>query len=150
MNRYELAMTALDEIKRLAAEARANRPEITDVLLNQNGAIFYKNKSFSTEERWDIDEETCKFMIFYKSWPRFCFVCVYATKSGRIITEVFDNSADGPTERKETTFSPAAIHYLNVAMYYAADDSGKFDRPLSELNWPAAEAVLGQYKAKTE
>ena len=150
MNRYALAMTALDEIKRLDAEARAKHPEVTDDLLEQNGAIYYMNGMKGTENTWINDGMTCDFMICYASWPQFGFIRIFGKKAGAIRVCVFEDNFMEPIEKHEVPFSPAAIHDLNVAMYYVADDSGKFDRPLSELNWPAAEAVLGQYEAKIE
>lgn len=150
MNRYELAMTALDEIKRLAAEARANRPEITDDLLLGGGAVRYMNQTKGTENTWINDGMTCDFMVCYSSWPQFGFIRIFGKKTGAVRVCVYNDNEMNPVETNEVPFSPAAIHDLNVAMYYAADDSGKFDCSLSELNWPAAEAVLGQYEAKTE
>ena len=150
MTRYALAMTALDGIKRLAAEARAKHPEITDDLLEQNGVIYYMNGMKGTENTWINDGMTCDFMVCYTSWPQFGFIRIFGTKAGAIRVCVFENNFMEPIEKNEVSFSPAAIHDLNVAMYYAADDSGKFDRPLSELNWQAAEKVLGQYESKTE
>lgn len=150
MNRYELAMTALDEIKRLAAEARAKHPEITDDLLLDGGTIFYMNKEVGTEFGWTENGRLCEFMNFYQCWPNFSFIRILVFKNGTVKTFVYSDNKRDLIDENETAFSPAAIHDLNVAMYYAADDSGKFDCPLSELNWPAAEAVLGRYEAKTE
>lgn len=150
MNRYKLAMTALDEIKRLAAEARAKHPAITDDLLLGGGAVRYMNQAKGTENTWINDGMTCDFMVCYSSWPQFGFIRIFGKKSGAVRVCVYNDNEMNPVETNEVPFSPVAIHDLNVAMYYAADDSGKFDCSLSELNWPAAEAVLGQYEAKTE
>lgn len=150
MNRYELAMTTLDEIKRLAAEARAKHPEVTDDLLLNGGAIRYMNGMRGTENTWINLGVACEFMNFYQSWPNFSFIRILMFKNGTVKTFVHSDNERDLIDENETAFSPAAIHDLDVALYYATDDSGKFDRPLSELNWQAAEAVLGQYEAKTE
>lgn len=83
MDRYALAMTALDEIKRLAAETRAKHPEITDDLLEQNGAIYYMNGMKGTENTWINDGMTCDFMICYTSWPQFGFIRIFGKKRER-------------------------------------------------------------------
>ena len=60
MTRYALAMTALDEIKRLAAEARAKHPAITDDLLLDGGTVFYMNKEVGTEFDWTENGRPCE------------------------------------------------------------------------------------------
>lgn len=150
MTRYALALTALDEIKRLAAETRAKHPAITDDLLLDGGEIRYMNGMRGTENTWINLGMTCDFVIFYQSWPNFAFIRFLVKKNGTMKTFVYSDNERDLIDENETTFSPAAIHDLNVALYYAADDSGKFDRPLSDLNWQAAETVLGQYEAKTD
>ena len=150
MTRYALALTALDEIKRLAAEARAKHPEITDDLLLDDGEIYYQNREVGTEYDWIENGRTCDFMICYASWPQFGFIRIVGKKAGAIKVCVYNDNQMDPIETSEVPFSAAAIHDLNVALYYAADDSGLFDKPLSALNWTAAENILGRYEAKTE
>ena len=74
MTRYALALTALDEIKRLAAETRAKHPAITDDLLLDGGEIRYMNGMRGTENTWINLGMTCDFVIFYQSWPNFAFI----------------------------------------------------------------------------
>ena len=150
MTRYALAMTALDEIKRLAAEARAKHLTITDDLLLDGGTVFYMNKEAGTEFDWTENGRPYEFMNFYQSWPNFSFIRILMFKNGTVKTFVHSDNERDLIDENETAFSPAAIHDLAHALYYAADDSGKFDRPLSDLNWQAAETVLGQYEAKPE
>ena len=112
MNRYALAMTALDEIKRLAAETRAKHPEITDDLLEQNGAIYYMNGMNGTENTWINDGMTCDFMICYASWPQFGFIRIFGKKAGAIRVCVFEDNFMEPIEKHEVPFSAAAMPYF--------------------------------------
>lgn len=148
MTRYDLAITALNEITRLIASVRERYPAIKDSRLELDGAIHYANGNDGTIFDWSENGRTCEFYVYFAADPKPGFIKCNAYKDGEIVTYVYPGSEMEPAETIRSRFDPEAIHALAYAMYYAADDCGKFDKPLDDLDWTAAELVMGRYPAK--
>ena len=63
MNGYEFKR----EIERIFRVARNMCPNITDAMLDANGAIHYMNSNDSTFFDWNCNNRLCEFFIFYKN-----------------------------------------------------------------------------------
>ena len=63
MNGYEFKR----EIERIFRVARNMCPNITDAMLDANGAIHYMNSNDNTFFDWNCNNRLCEFFIFYKN-----------------------------------------------------------------------------------
>ena len=85
MNGYEFKR----EIERIFKVARSMCPNITDDMLDSNGAIYYMNGNDSTPFDWNCNNRLCEFYVFHKNEIGFikAFVWKIVLRHGRDINE---------------------------------------------------------------
>lgn len=129
MNGYEFKK----EIERIFKVARNMYPDITDDMLDSNGAIYYMNGNDGTPFDWNCNGRLCEFYVYHKN--EIGFIKAFVNRNNTIDVYIYENGEMKPTyEFEEEMKNLRAIDFANL-MNYIADDKGKWDNPIDELDW---------------
>lgn len=129
MNGYEFKR----EIERIFKVARKMCPNITDDMLDTNGAIYYMNGNDSTPFDWNCNDRLCEFYVFHKN--EIGFIKAYVNRDNTIDMYIYEDAGMKPTYKfKEEMENLKASSFANL-MNYIADCNGLWDKPIDELDW---------------
>lgn len=73
---------------------RGMDPEITPDMLDENGAIYYRNGNDGTKWDWEENDRTCEFMNYYKSTGYGC-VKAFVQSDGYIVGYFYPEEGRG-------------------------------------------------------
>ena len=129
MNGYEFKR----EIERIFKVARSMYPNITDDMLDTNGAIYYMNGNDSTPFDWNCNNRLCEFYVFHKN--EMGFIKAFVKRNNTIDVFIYEDGGMSPTYKFcEEMENLKASSFANL-MNYIADEENMYDRPIDELNW---------------
>lgn len=129
MNGYEFKR----EIERIFKTAREMCPNITDDMLDANGAIHYMNGNDSTMFDWNCNNRLCEFYVFHKN--EMGFIKAFVGRDNIIDMYIYEDGGMKPTYTfKEEMENLKASSFANL-MHKIADSHGIWDRPIDELDW---------------
>lgn len=129
MNGYEYKR----EIERIFKVAREMCPNITDDMLDNNGAIYYMNGNDSTRFDWNCNNRLCEFYVYHKN--EIGFIKAFVNRDNTIDMYIYEDAGMIPTyEFTEEMENLKANSFANL-MNYIADDENLWDRPINELDW---------------
>lgn len=121
------------EIERIFKVAREMCPNITDDMLDTNGAIHYMNGNDSTPFDWNCNDRLCEFYVFHKNEMGFIKVCV--GRDNVIDVYIYEDAGMKPTYTfKEEMENLKASSFANL-MNYIADENNLWDKPIDQLDW---------------
>ena len=129
MNGYEFKR----EIERIFKVARKMCPNITDDMLDSNGAIYYMNGNDSTKFDWNCNNRLCEFYVFHKN--EYGFIKALVGRDNVIDMYIYEDAGMKPTYRfKEEMENLKASSFAKV-MNYIADEENLWDKPIDTLDW---------------
>lgn len=129
MNGYEFKK----EIERIISTARKMYPNITDDMLDCNGAIHYMNGNDSTPFDWNTNDRLCEFYVFHKN--EMGFIKANVNKDDSIDVYIYEDGGSKPTyEFSESLENVTAKSFAKI-MNYIADEEELWDKPINELDW---------------
>lgn len=129
MNGYEFKR----EIERIFKVARKMYPDITDDMLDSNGAIFYMNGNDGTSFDWNVNERLCEFYIFHKN--EMGFIKSFINKNNTIEMYIYENGGSKPTYIfSEEMEKLKAVDFAKI-MNYIADSEYLWDVSIDDLDW---------------
>lgn len=129
MNGYEFKR----EIERIFKVARKMCPNVTDDMLDANGAIYYMNGNDSTPFDWNCNNRLCEFYVFHKN--EMGFIKANVNENNTINVYIYEDGGMQPTYTfKEEMEKVKANSFANL-MNYIADDNGLYDKTIDELDW---------------
>lgn len=129
MNGYEYKR----EIERIFKVAREMCPNITDNMLDNNGAIYYMNGNDSTRFDWNCNNRLCEFYVYHKN--EIGFIKAFVNRDNTIDMYIYEDAGMIPTyEFTEEMENLKAKRFASL-MNYIADDENLWDRPIDELDW---------------
>ena len=129
MNGYEFKR----EIERIFNVARSMCPNITDDMLDSNGAIYYMNGNDSTPFDWNCNNRLCEFYVFHKN--EIGFIKAFVNSDNTIDMYIYEDAGISPTYKfTEEMENLKASSFANL-MNYIADDNNLWDKPIDELDW---------------
>lgn len=130
MNGYEFKK----EIERIFKVARDMCPNVTDDMLDTNGAIYYMNGNDSTPFDWNCNNRLCEFLIFHKN--EMGFIKVFVDSDNTIDVCIYEtDDAMKPTYKFTEEMEKVKANSFANLMNYIADDNGLYDKPINELDW---------------
>ena len=91
MNGYEFKR----EIERIFKVARSMCPNITDDMLDSNGAIYYMNGNDSTPFDWNCNNRLCEFYVFHKN--EIGFIKAFVNSDNTIDMYIYEDAGMSPT-----------------------------------------------------
>lgn len=132
----------IDIIKKIMEEARKHLPEVTDEMLEDNGAIFYMNSNDGTTFDWKMNDRLCEFFMFYKDGSKLGFIKIYINKDNTVDYYVYPDQGHGKPihihnsiEVYDSTASSGFAKEFAVLMHVAADSQGKYDENIESLDF---------------
>lgn len=129
MNGYEYKR----EIERIFKVAREMCPNITDDMLDTNGAIYYMNGNDSTPFDWNCNDRLCEFYIFHEN--EVGFIKAFVNRDNTIDMYIYEDAGMISTYKfTEEMENLKASSFANL-MNYIADENRMWDRPIDELDW---------------
>ena len=129
MNGYEFKR----EIERIFNVARSMCPNITDDMLDSDGAIYYMNGNDSTPFDWNCNNRLCEFYVYHKN--EIGFIKVFVNSDNTIDVYIYEDAGMRPTYKfTEEMENLKASSFANL-MNYIADDNNLWDKPIDELDW---------------
>lgn len=129
MNGYEFKR----EIERIFKVAREMYPNITDDMLDTNGAIHYMNGNDGTSFDWNANDRLCEFYVYHKN--EMGFIKAFVNRDNTIDMYIYEDGGMKPTYKfTEEMENLSAKSFANL-MDYIADREYKYDRPIEELDW---------------
>ena len=109
-------------------------PDITDDMLDTDGAIYYMNGNDSTSFDWYCNGRLCEFYMFHKNECGFIKALVNADNT--INVYVYEDGRISPThsftEKLETGLN--AEDFAKI-MNHIADERQLWDKPIDQLDW---------------
>ena len=129
MNGYEFKR----EIERIFKVAREMYPNITDDMLDTNGAIHYMNGNDGTSFDWNANDRLCEFYVYHKN--EMGFIKAFVNRDNTIDMYIYEDGGMKPTYKfTEEMENLSAKSFANL-MDTIADREYKYDRPIDELDW---------------
>ena len=108
-------------------------PNITDDMLDSNGAIYYMNGNDSTPFDWNCNNRLCEFYVFHKN--EIGFIKAFVNSDNTIDMYIYEDTGMSPTYKfTEEMENLKASSFANL-MNYIADDNNLWDKPIDELDW---------------
>lgn len=130
MNGYEFKR----EIERIFKVARCMYPNVTNDMLDTNGAIYYMNGNDNTPFDWNCNNRLCEFCIFHKNEISFIKANVNSNNTISVyIYETYD--AIKPTYVFMEEMENLKARDFAKIMNYIADDNQLWDKTINELDW---------------
>lgn len=129
MNGYEYKR----EIERIFKIARNMCPNITDDMLDANGAIYYMNGNDSTPFDWNCNDRLCEFYVFHKN--EMGFIKAMVNRDNTIDMMIYEDAGMKPTYKfTEDMDNLEASDFANL-MNYITDEEKLWNRPIDTLDW---------------
>lgn len=124
----------IGKVKEYFEKARALYPEITNDMLDTDGAIYYMNANDGTDFDWFMNDRCCEFYIFYNNDCGFIKVFVNAddTLTGYIY---LDRGYSEAIYLEKKYLNEEDALYLASLMNKIADKEGIYDQPIDKLNF---------------
>lgn len=130
MNGYEFKR----EIERIFKVARNMYPNVTDGMLDANGAIYYMNGNDGTPFDWNWNDMLCEFLIFHKNEMDFIKACVNSNNT--IDVRIYEtDDAMQPTYKFTEEMENLKARDFAKIMNYIADEDRLWNKPIDELDW---------------
>jgi len=130
MNGYEFKR----EIERIFKVARKMHPNVTDEMLDANGAIHYMNGNDSTPFDWNCNSCLCEFCVFHKNGID--FIKAYVNSDNTIDMYIYEtDDAMRPTYKFTEEMESLKARDFAKVMNHIADDNQLWDKPIDELDW---------------
>lgn len=116
-------------------EELVNKYNIRPDDLAGDGAVYYRNGNDGTDFDWKMNENTCEFMMFYKSTD-LGFAKLYVKTDGSLDGYVWldEGRGEGQHIHEDFTNEDGAKDFA-VLCYYQADELGLFDVNVDSINW---------------
>lgn len=108
-------------------------PNITDAMLDANGAIHYMNSNDSTFFDWNCNNRLCEFFIFYKNEVGFIKANINSDNTINVYIYETDDAMQPTYNFTEEMENLKASDFAKI-MNYIADDNQLWDKPIDELN----------------
>ena len=121
------------EIERVFREARKTCPNITDDMLDNNGAIYYANANDGTSFDWSCNNRLCEFFIYHKNGIGFIKALVY--RDNTIVVYIYEDAGQRPTNKLNYELKDLKASDFAKLMDYIADNNSLWDKSINELNW---------------
>lgn len=145
MNGYEFKR----EIERIFKVARNMCPNVTDGMLDANGAIYYMNGNDSTPFDWNCNNRLCEFFIFHKNGMG--FIKAFVNSDNTIDVYIYEtDDAIQPTYKFTEEMEKVKASSFAKIMNYIADDNGLWDKPIDELDWDVDSSECDEIDQKQE
>lgn len=129
MNGYEYKR----EIERIFKVAREMCPNITDDMLDNNGAIYYMNGNDSTRFDWNCNNRLCEFYVYHKN--EIGFIKAFVNRDNTIDMYIYEDAGMIPTYEFTEEMENLKTNSFANLMNYIADNENLWDRPINELDW---------------
>ena len=122
------------EVERIFEMARKVCPDVTDEMLDDNGAIYYMNGNEGTPFDWKVNGRLCEFFIYHKNEAG--FIKTYIHKDNTFLVYVYEDGGQKPTHEaiKGVLQTVEASSFAEV-MNCIADARGLYNMPINELDW---------------
>lgn len=129
MNGYEYKR----EIERIFKVARKMYPEITDDMLDTDGAIYYLNGNDGTKFDWNVNNCLCEFYVFYKSGCG--FIKAFVNRDNSIDVYIYMDGEMKSTYKFTEEMEHCQAREFAKVMDYIADMECLWDQPIDSLDW---------------
>ena len=130
MNGYEFKR----EIERIFKVARNMCTNVTDDMLDTNGAIYYRNGNDGTPFDWNCNNRLCVFLIFHKN--EICFIKAFVNSDNTIDIYIYEtDDAMQPTYKFTEEMEKLKARDFAKIMNYIADNNQLWDKPIDKLDW---------------
>lgn len=128
-----------EEIERVIKRAKEQCPNITDDMLDSEGAIYYMNGNDSTRFDWNLNDRLCEFMVFHKN--EVGFIKANVNRDGTIDVYIYEDAGLNPTQKLDETLGVGNAGEFAALMDYIADNNYLWNELLDKLDWDIDTAV---------
>ena len=129
MNGYEFKK----EIERIFAVARKIYPNITNDMLDEDGAIYYMNGNNTTKFDWKVNGRLCEFYIFHKN--EYGFIKALVNKDDSINIYIYEDGGISPTYKFTEEMENVKASSFAKVMNYIADEENLWNQPIDNFDW---------------
>lgn len=129
MNGYEFKR----EIERIFKVARKICPNITDDMLDNDGAIYYMNGNDSTKFDWYCNDRLCEFYVFHKN--EIGFIKAFVNKDNSINVYIYEDAGMKPTYKFTEEMEGLKASSFAKLMNYIADEEDLWNQPIDKFDW---------------
>ena len=121
----------LEKVVEFFKDIRKEYSNITDDMLDNNGAIYYMNGNDGTHFDWNCNDRLCEFVVFYKS--EYGFIKVILDKDDVLTGYVYKDRGYEPVGRYERQLEDGVAWSLKNLLLREADNEGLFDFDINEI-----------------
>ena len=134
-------MLEINKVKNYFHFIRAQYPEITDDMLDEEGKIYYMNGNDGTDFDWGCNDRLCEFYVFFREdgdKNGNGFIKVFVNKNDTMTAYVYADGGMHPTDKPvPVQLDDGDAARLAAQMLFIADNRDIFDRPIDELDFDA-------------
>jgi hypothetical protein len=94
-----MAKRVIEKVKSYIEKAREFAPNVTNDMLDADGAIYYANGNDGTDFDWDMNGRLCEFMVYAKNGMG--FIKVFVTNQDIMEGYVYEDFGMRPTRTLE-------------------------------------------------
>lgn len=128
------ARQVINEVIRYFDDIRKEYPDITNDMLDTNGAIHYMNGNDGTDFDWDVNDRLCEFYVFHKN--EYGFIKVLVSKNGEMSAYVYlDNGFASAIEVEPRYLYADDVEDLCKVLYRNADCKSIWDEPIDNIDF---------------
>lgn len=128
------ARQVINEVIRYFDDIRKQYPDITNDMLDTNGAIHYMNGNDGTDFDWDVNDRLCEFYVFHKN--EYGFIKVLVSKNGEMSAYVYlDNGFASAIEVEPRYLYADDVEDLCKVLYRNADCESIWDEPIDNIDF---------------
>lgn len=125
----------MKKVEAMIEEIRATMPEVTNDMLDSDGAIFYMNSNDGTVFDWSTNHRLCEFFVFWKK-SQFGFIKLMVHADGTVWGYIFEDGAISPKKALDIVqlFSEKEALEFAAVMNSYADEEDCYNCNVAELN----------------
>lgn len=128
------ARQVINTVIRYFDDIRKQYPDITNDMLDTNGAIHYMNGNDGTDFDWDVNDRLCEFYVFHKN--EYGFIKVLVSKNGEMSAYVYlDNGFASAIEVEPRYLCADDVEDLCKVLYRNADCKSIWDEPIDNIDF---------------
>lgn len=155
-NENKLKTTVYEPLKKVETmieKIRATMPEVTNDMLDSDGAIFYMNSNDGTVFDWTTNHRLCEFFVFWKK-SQVGFIKLMVHADGTVWGYIYEDGAISPQKTLDIVqlFSEREALEFAAVMNTYADEEACYNCDVAELNItnPDVQNCVNEFIRKQE
>ena len=131
-----MRVNVIEKVREYIEKARELVPNVTNDMLDSDGAIYYMNGNDGTDFDWNANDRLCEFMVFGKDGMG--FIKVFVKKNDVMSGYIYEDCGMHPTHTLDAEeLNEGEARELACQMFQITDRKGIWDAKIDTLDFNA-------------